>query len=274
MLKVLEGPRFKIARASRGLKELGDELIAFGNQHPHEIVRYNDTDRREQVFFLRIYQTPPPILGVSTGEFIHNLRSALDHLANALPLKAGAIRPAKTQFPVFVRKEPDHADKSLPCFDRDAPRFIGDVTDAAMMVVQSVQPYNRPEAPQDHPLAVLHDFWNWDKHNAIPVVLAALAPITYTDIDAREGGSVYLASPGPVHDCQVLAAFGISDKPEAQVKGKIDIAIEVAFGRGGPAIGASFLPTLFDILNFVDQQVAAPLERVISEARGDHETPS
>jgi hypothetical protein len=262
MLKALEGPRFKLLRAKQRLDELGNELAAFSTRHPHEIVMYIDAERREQIILVRVYETISPALGVITGEFIHNVRSAIDHLACALPLIRGGVRAGKPQFPVFATDDPDDP------IDERIRRRLGDIVPEAVQVIRAAQPYNRREDPSGHPLALLHALWNWDKHNEIPVVEASLAPVE-SDWSKVQGVLTW-AEPGPIHDCQVLATCRLDDHPDAEIVGKINIEIEATLGDAAGSPGRRFLPTLSEILAFVNNNVAVPLERVIIEAEPQH----
>jgi len=103
-------------------------------------------------------ESPPPVsLGVVAGDVIHNLRSALDHLARELVIANGANprdegRP-RTQFPIVT------ASEQQPVIHTES----GDISSAAQVLLEVVQPNNRP----DHPLAVLTRLANIDKHRTI-----------------------------------------------------------------------------------------------------------
>lgn len=257
MLKVLEGPRFKLARANARLVELGEQIDAFKARHPQDVTMYIDAEHRRQVICVRIYETIPPMWGVITGEFVHNLRSALDHLVYALPLVEGGKRPAKPDLPVFETEDPKRSSE-----DRIRDR-VGDVVPEAIRIIKAAQPFNRPDDPKSHPLAILHDLWNWDKHNAIPVVEGWLAPIQSSW--SKENGVLTTAVPGPIYDGMALATCTLDAEPDAELIGRVTIEIEATFG-GAVAAGTLFLPTLSEIFTALNHQIVLPLERVILEA--------
>lgn len=268
MADVLQGPRLKILRAKHGLQELNDELVAFGKTDPYEFVAYEDLQAREQIFQVRVNQEPPPTLGIVVGEVVHNLRSALDHIACVLPLVRGARRPTKPQFPVFDLRDPDPAQPNRRAFIRHYKGRVGDIIPRAYDFIESIQPYHPTSDPAGwHPLAMLEDLWNHDKHNAIHIVTANFGAINIPQ-GIPEGA---IAPAGPVHDCQVLAHWPLegliitNDSPDPLPN--IGFAIQPAFGDGGPASGHALFPTLTRIYEYINREVVGPLERIIYEAR-------
>jgi hypothetical protein len=111
------------------------------------------------------------------GDALHNLRSALDHLATSLVIVSGG-RPntdvyPRTQFPLFL----DRLDKG------DA---IRDVTikpklmPAGEAILERTQPYNRTDDPTRHPLAILNELSNVDKHRVVNLTQGAFGRISVT----------------------------------------------------------------------------------------------
>ena len=100
------------------------------------------------------------------GEFIHDLRSALEHVAWVLAAsntddidalwKPGARK--RITFPVVEKRE-RFANHSLLTF----------ISDDAKAVLYRLQPCQRghPVQAAKHPLAMLHDLWNVDKHSVV-----------------------------------------------------------------------------------------------------------
>ena len=261
----LIGPRAKISRAVQGVNHLAAELSAFASTTPYQIIIYDDLDTRHRIFQVRVLRQPPAELGVLIGEIVHNLRSALDHVACILPLKEGALRHAKPFFPIYLRRDPDPSNRQLSCFTK-GHRLMG-ITDEAFAIVESLQPYHRTQDPERDPLAVLEALWNWDKHNALHIVGAALIP---PQIQGQiVGDAVSFAEAGPVHDGKVIAKLPIegftvvNDNPEPM---NLGFAIHPAFGPGGPAAGELIGSTLGPLCEYVAVNVMGPLERVVTEA--------
>lgn len=99
--------------------------------------------------------------GVMLGDCVHNLRSALDHLACQLTLFNGGTMAdcAQTQFPI--------ASKSEAQFEAMANRRIPGLSSKHRAMVKRVQPYRSGEKAAVHPLAVLAELSNTDKHRVI-----------------------------------------------------------------------------------------------------------
>jgi hypothetical protein len=120
---------------------------------------------------LDAFPEPPPVdsLAVLFGEYIHNLRSALDNLAYALA-RTHTDPPAKPKaigFPIFH----DAVE-----FKRNAKRYIDQLPPEAIELITRIQPYNRdtPEQPKlsaSDPLVLLQNFNNMDKHQVPSIVL-------------------------------------------------------------------------------------------------------
>ena len=81
----LEGCDVKVARARTHLQALYDEINAYVASEPHEIVEAFDAEAREYWATFRVKVEPDWLAwGILLGDFVHNLRSALDHLVWAI----------------------------------------------------------------------------------------------------------------------------------------------------------------------------------------------
>jgi hypothetical protein len=112
-------------------------------------------------------------MGVRVGEIVHNLRSALDHVAWVLAASntddvAALWEPGtreRIMFPVAKTTEAFSSHRLMP--------FISQAAKAALY---PLQPHTRghPYQVARHPLAVLHDLWNIDKHRVVHVGIGAI----------------------------------------------------------------------------------------------------
>lgn len=90
----------KIRRAEKHLQELELELSRWQNSHPYVLVRDRDTDPNPGIWTYRakLVEEPQEDLGLIIGDFVHNLRSSLDHMVVALvPPK----RKRSAKFPIL-----------------------------------------------------------------------------------------------------------------------------------------------------------------------------
>src|SRR5713101_8077680 len=78
--------RRKMRRARKHLDEMESVLGVYGNRHPCEPIRDREAarDPREWVYRAHLMNQPTDDLDLILGDFIHNVRAALDHIAVSL----------------------------------------------------------------------------------------------------------------------------------------------------------------------------------------------
>lgn len=126
----------------------------------------------------------PPVREWATGigDAVHNLCSALDLLARQLYLVGrDSTQPRPAERELAKHRERDlafpyceHPEEWPKAADRRLP-FVGP---AARAVIERAQPYHARENERDpavlgHPLGVLHELWNRDKHEALNLTVVA-----------------------------------------------------------------------------------------------------
>lgn len=200
----------------------------------------------------------PPIdpLGFLVGDFVHDLRAALDNLMFAVSVaENGGPLPEdnRVQFPVC---------KSSTAFAsrREQHQFLGQ---AARDVVESFQPYEiqdpnasvwqkRPRTIQ--PLWVLDRLWNLDKHRAThPAFHAFSRKLGY--VVSHQGSEVTGMGfkDGPLKDEEIFARVSAADDAQFEAR----FAFEVGFDEGRGMPGWSLLDSLTELRFFV-REVAFP----------------
>ena len=93
--------RAKVERAKQHLDDLKVVRDRFIQSEPYLVDSKENPDPRYVDFYLTNIEAPPNEIGLVTGDVIHNLRSALDHLAYQLVLVNGATPTRQTCFPIF-----------------------------------------------------------------------------------------------------------------------------------------------------------------------------
>jgi hypothetical protein len=107
---------------------------------------------------------PPPLrFGVILGDWLHNLRCALDHVIWQLVLLNGKKPTRSNAFPIRDTKTG---------FDNTVPRELRGLTASQRRLVEEFQPYRLAGDPKQHSLAVLRDLSNIDKHRFVHVTTA------------------------------------------------------------------------------------------------------
>lgn len=107
-IELLDGVRQKLIRAREHLETFQSDVTSYAASDPYRIVRkFEDhipekSGRPGLTWRAKVDAPPSLLLAVIAGDCLHNLRSALDHLAWALVLENGG-EPSdtnpKTQFP-------------------------------------------------------------------------------------------------------------------------------------------------------------------------------
>lgn len=219
--------------------------------------RGNRANTRKWRAVVHVKDEAPPMASVLVGEFLYNLRSALDLLAYHLAIENSRPKgpPRGTGFPIH--------DSEKGFFLRDAKSASGyafssgrhktrGMSDAAQSFIEANQPYTRGNKKQAraHPLWLLHDACNADKHIAPHVAVRKIEPRVW--IADKVGTDVNLfVKTGPFKDGDVLAAADLfyHGAADAKVEMNVEIATNVVF-ENGPLDGLS-LTVLPEILQFV-----------------------
>lgn len=169
----LAGAYAKLDRADEHFKLLESELHAFV-QGTEDAASGKLQQFDGQTYYVMEASRVNPVplrVGLILGDAIQNLRSALDHTVWQLVLLHGGEPNVGNQFPIFTR--PPEDGRSLARWNRSVRAIPG--PDLAM--IEHVQPHRR-EDPSLHPLSVLAELSNTDKHRLIlaSVLSIALAP--------------------------------------------------------------------------------------------------
>ncbi|MHB8703262.1 MAG: hypothetical protein ACYC8W_03800 [Candidatus Tyrphobacter sp.] len=104
-------------------------------------------------------------LGVIVGDLVHCLRSALDYIVAALAKKSKAKRTEKHQFPIFtseIRYNKRAGDKSSA-----VPSGCISGVKIGLALLHGVQPFHRKKNSFSHPLNILRELSNSDKHHIV-----------------------------------------------------------------------------------------------------------
>lgn len=160
----LSGVRAKIDRAKDQVVKLDAEIGVFIDGRPYEVITERNTNKGQDVYRVRVRQDPPLRFGVIVGEVIHDLRSALDHVA--WQLVPNAKRTRSTGFPVFAT-DWWPGQKSEAAFLRQTDGMSRE----ARAVIERLQP-NQPGKPldKDDVLYRMHEMNLTDKHRVLNVL--------------------------------------------------------------------------------------------------------
>lgn len=156
----LEGVKLKLVRAEEHLCLLDQKVKEYFNRDPLEVVKKTDGEFVRAILHIR--EQPPPYLGVIIGDYLHNMRSALDHLFWQLlnfPLPGG-IRANRLNFPIFIEEvaylEAINSNGLSRCVSKDA-----------LAIIEGMQPYHGGDQANMHALWFIHELSNRDKHRML-----------------------------------------------------------------------------------------------------------
>jgi hypothetical protein len=161
--------QLKIERAIKHIDELAVVTKQFIDTQPYSVGREIDPHTGYYRFKVANLKSPPIQVSLIIGDAIHNLRSALDHLAYQLVLVNGGSPTRWTCFPIF-----DHSAK----YKSMDTRKVKGMSQAAINAIDAAKPYQGG----NDPLWIVHDLDIADKHHAL---LATLVSVTRVTIDVQ-----------------------------------------------------------------------------------------
>ena len=239
----LDGVYDKIRRAKRHRDDLAELLRPFDVLESHAIVGEVRANGYKHIYR---WDNPPPLdpdIDLIFGDAIHNLRSALDHLAYQLVVLNKQVPNTTTSFPIFDAP-PGHRVCGQ-CGHRTARPFINPGVSAdAVRLLDEVQPYQRTNDGKQTTigwrLSQLRDLDNIDKHRHLIVTMSAvhmMATGGWTG-DEPEGGfpNARWSAKRPVHG--EIAAIVHWPKSRQQLDPYLDfktlVSLDRRVGRSSP----------------------------------------
>lgn len=158
----------KVARALEHLQSLDDEMQRVFDSNAYGIGGHYKPETAEIDLYALPAEFPIVEWGVRFGDCLHNLRSALDHVAWQLALDHLKRQPTENearriQFPI---------EDTCERFKQAKIRKFVSTTSIGMF--DKFQPYHAGNLAATHSLAVLRDLSNVDKHRVVHA--AAIVP--------------------------------------------------------------------------------------------------
>ncbi len=95
----LFGPRLKVERAERHIKEIELGIEAFIDRNPYAVVPYDDPQSGDQVWRVHVREPVPACISAMLGDAVHNLRAAFDLIACQI-VSIGSGTLAQVYFPI------------------------------------------------------------------------------------------------------------------------------------------------------------------------------
>lgn len=226
---------------------------------PYSFIIHIQPQTGDHTIYAEVVEPPPPMLSVIVGDVLHNLRSALDHLAWELVKRAGGKPGRHTSFPIcdtegWWLKEVVHRRRSD---DRRSP-LAGIPPDSAIWrFIQAVQPYKG--AVYANSLTALRVLSNADKHRQLlisglfpdPDDFAAL--LKWSPEAVLREHKIFLGPDKPLKDGNKVASLNFDPaKPDPDLRIEGELAFDIAFSDGG---WDSSRPALAELKAAINQYV-------------------
>ncbi len=179
----LSSSRAKLARALDLLKVLeADAVDAVRSGKGYAFV--GDLDEESGWYTVKVLTEPAPTLSVIFGEFIHDIRSALDYIVSGLVVASGQPILRRHQFPIY--SGPAKFASSVGTADRPRGPLLG--IKSGFAEIEWHQPYNdEVGGSARNALALLQRLSNTDKHRAI----VRFSPFpSSSDVQIRHNGVI------------------------------------------------------------------------------------
>lgn len=235
----LDGCHAKIARAEELWQQLGSAFVLFLEEGPYRSEGSFDAGSSEWVLRFRVLEEPPLRWGILVGDVVHNLRSALDHLAWQLVLANGGEPTWRTQFPIY-------SDEAAYLRAQGGQAQIAGMRDEDIELIEKLQPFRQPEGHEKpHHLAVLRELSNVDKHRVVHTTLVQTAGSQFRVYGLEDISGIGHIKPqfGPLVDGAKLVRIGVvADGSEPRLSVDAQLQLNVAFADEGSLVRDENVP--------------------------------
>jgi hypothetical protein len=211
------------------------------------------------VYWEPIEELPVVELGLLVGDFLHNLRSALDHLAYELAAAYTKPLPPKAaetcEFPIFWRE---------PMEARQEQSKIGCIHPDAVKLIKAIQPHHKGSNYTEDPLWILNELERIDKHRTLHV---GVHELTKNDIAGRNMGirsfTGMSATERLKKGAKVAEFFVTRIDPNQPMHVDYRPSTTITLERGLPLSGKPLGSSLLGIFDDIKRTAIVPLERFL-----------
>lgn len=253
-MAALTGCLAKLRRAEHHLDELKVSIVAVLQPNPERIRGHFEPDTSRWLYVARRSPTTRATWSPLIGDILSNYRSVLDYIVAELVVMGGGTITTRTGFPI-VNDPTKWADASR--------EKIAGVVQGSDLVIRSEQPCQAGNIAHLHPLALLRDLNNWDKHQAIhTTVQVASGQFQPWGPSFSQRGIASLGEPvmvaGPFQRDKPLATIEVTPEPggNPELHKPLEATYDIAFEGGPPpAQGRSVIETLEAIAACVTEAV-------------------
>lgn len=248
----------KLDRAKEHLVTLSTDVHAYLDSKPYAVEAKRAPDTGRLIYFVAGVRPTPLRIPAVLGDAIHNLRSALDHLAYQLVWVGSGRKPSShVYFPI--------ADDRVKYIEQRRRQIKG-AAPAAIATLDGLMPYKGGSDA----LWRLHKLNIVDKHRVLLTAGSAFQSVNIGAHISREMQMQIASSPMaeklsglPTLDLFLRPAdrmFPLKvgdelfiDGPDAEVNDKIEFRFEVAFGEQSIVFGDPIIESLASMVQLVEE---------------------
>jgi hypothetical protein len=156
----------KFHRGEEHAREFERLLTRYTESDPYSITLDFDPKTGWHHFRWNVRVEPPcERFAVLFGDMLSNLRASLDYLVWQLCILSGAELHKFRSFP--AAKRPNQWSSALG-------RELAGIDQTCVDLIDELQPYHRTDRPEIHPLAILDEVNNANKHRVLPATVAGV----------------------------------------------------------------------------------------------------
>lgn len=247
----LAGINEKIRRAKQHVNDLESAIRVFLDRQPYRIVSEEQPETGKKLYRVRVAEQPPKSWATFIGDAVHNLRSALDHLAWQLVEAGGGMPGDQTAFPV---------GNDVKSLESELARRVHGAHPEAVDAIRRLQPYKGGNGDL---LWRLHRLDIYDKHRLLLAIGAAyrhFALKVKMELPWKPGQLVEAPTikikPAdrqfPLEDDAIVLSTSMDDEA---AKIGYQFTFEVAFSDGEVVQGEPIMATLRQLVVFVESAI-------------------
>lgn len=247
----------KAERAKKHLNDIDVLINRMRDPQPRRVRVEKERQGAQWIYTVHHDINPDQMLPLIVGDYLFNLRSALDHIA-AANVKATLFE--KSQFPIFTddfRKPSANEPERFKGYRATWNTLRKRTAPAVFAAIEQAQPFvtclKDSSDPKNASLAILNSFQNTDKHRQLSILDAGLLdPIGYVvKQDGTRERIVYNTLPADSMMQDGARCFGSDTEVDVEFYGTIQVVV-----AGGP--DQRNLPT--EGLSDLWEEVAAVLD--------------
>jgi hypothetical protein len=239
--------RLKIERADKHIGDLQEAVRSFLDSNPYKVDTKRNPETRKLIYYVASVKPVPVCIATITGDILHCLRDALDHLAQQLYLvgtgNAKGFRD-QTGFPI---------SSSAKDFKTGLLRKVEGMRQDAIEAIRAIEPY---AGGQGADLWTFHRLNNIDKHRLVVTVGSSFRSVDIGPHMARIVKDIFpaeFAMPSlfirPADNLFPLEAGKelFIDAVDAEPNEKMQFRFDVAVNEPGVIEGKPILETLVQL---------------------------